>query len=195
MLDEKFFDNLKFDQFKPAKGRFLISEPFLPDPNFSRTVILLTEHNSEGSFGLVVNKQLEIKPEDVLADLITTPFQLFSGGPVSYNEMYYIHTMGHEIEGSLEILPALYWGGNFEQISNRVKQNLYDTEQIKFFVGYSGWSPGQLQDEINQKSWIVLPADAATALSADPDMWKSLLKNHGKNFELLSNFPKNPEWN
>lgn len=195
MLDEKFFDDLKFDQFEPAKGRFLVSEPFLPDPNFSRTVILLTEHNSEGSFGLVVNKQLDIKPEDVIDELIFSPFHLFSGGPVSLNEMYYVHKLGREIEGSLEILPGFYWGGDFKQISKGIQENAFTREQFKFFVGYSGWSPGQLQEEIKQKSWIVLPGDAEIALSSDPEMWKSLLKKHGKKFEVLSTFPKNPEWN
>lgn len=202
MLDDKFFDNLKYDEFEPAKGRFLVSEPFLPDPNFSRTVILLTEHNDEGSFGLVLNKALDIKPEDVIEEFISTPFHLFSGGPVSLNEMYYVHNLGSTIEGSLEVLPGLFWGGNFMQISELVKGNELNEDQIKFFVGYSGWSPGQLKDEIKQKSWIVLPGDAqsvlgpsATGSGSDQEMWENLLKKHGKKFELLSTFPKNPELN
>ncbi len=195
MLDNSFFEDLKFDRYAPAKGMFLVSEPFLPDPNFSRTVILLTEHNDKGSFGLVLNKTMDIKPEDVLETFTSTPFHLYSGGPVSLNEMFYIHALGNRFEGSMEILPGLFWGGNFEQITAEINQGTVSKDKMKFFAGYSGWGAGQLQSEINQKSWIVLPGDAATALIGDDQMWKSILARHGKKYEVLSNFPQNPDLN
>ena len=101
---------------KPAPGNLLLAEPFLKDPNFKRTVVLLCEHNEDGAFGLVLNKKLEFKVDDVLPEFPIENIDLYYGGPVGPDTLHFIHQYGDLIEGSLKRKDDIYWSGNFEQI-------------------------------------------------------------------------------
>ena len=137
--------NYTNDKIEPQKGDLLISEPFLMDPNFVRTVIFLCEHNEEGSFGFVLNKPASIKLNELFEGSGNTTEEVFIGGPVQQNTLQFIHRNNRLLEGGTEVKDGIYWGGNFEQMLAMLEGNLIKKDEIKFFVGYSGWAAGQLK--------------------------------------------------
>ena len=181
----------------PKKGDLLISEPFLPDPNFERTVILLCEHNDEGSFGFVLNKLSMLKFSDVIQEVGEFQKPLYVGGPVQQDTLHFVHRVGNTLEGSVPVNDELYWGGNFEQVKVMINSDSIKEYDYKFFIGYSGWGEGQLMDEINAKSWIVCPsANANQVFDTDPsNLWREILKSMGGKYKVFSNYPTDPRLN
>ena len=143
------------------KGTFLIAEPFLNDPNFDRSVVFLCEHSESGSLGFVVNYETNLFLGDVLEENIYEDIPLFIGGPVEKNTLHFLHRRPELIPGSVEVGNGIYWGGDFDQAKRELNSYTLKPEDIRFFVGYSGWSEGQLDEEMARKTWIVAPADAA----------------------------------
>ncbi len=190
-------DYFKFNnEVPPQKGSFLISEPFLPDPNFERTVVLLCEHNEDGSFGFVLNKPSQVKVNEIMEDLDELDATVFVGGPVQQNTLHFVHR-SDKIEGGTEITPGLFWGGNFDQLTFLGQEGLIDINNFRFFAGYSGWSEGQLEEELKANSWIVTPpASADLIFDSDVDsLWKTVLKQLGGRFHVYSNYPTDPRLN
>jgi len=194
-MSELNFFNYK-NQVKPGKGRLLISEPFLPDPNFERTVVLLCEHNDEGSFGFVLNKPSMIKVNEVMEDIKNLQEQVFVGGPVQQDTLHFIHR-NSSMENTSLILDGIFWGGSVESLLL-----LSDTKQllgndIRFFIGYSGWGPGQLESELEEDSWIVCDFVTQELLfETEPHvMWKKALDGMGGRFSVYSNYPTDPRLN
>ena len=111
---QDFFNMLRFELGEPKKGDILISEPLLLDDNFQRSVILLTEHNTEGSVGLILNKPTSRALNTVLEDFPEVANRLYFGGPVESSNLYFIHQYGKLIPDSIEITQGLFWGGDFE---------------------------------------------------------------------------------
>jgi putative transcriptional regulator len=184
------------NKLKPEKGRLLISEPFLPDPNFERTVVLLCEHNEEGSFGFVLNKPSALKLNEVIEDLAGLDALVFVGGPVQQDTLHYLHR-NITIPNAVDIGSNIYWGGDFEHV-----MSLSDTRQImagdiRFFLGYSGWGPGQLESELEQESWIVCDFVTDQLLfDTEPEiMWRKALDGMGGRFSVYSNYPVDPRLN
>ena len=181
---------------QPEKGKLLISEPFLMDPNFKRAIVLLTEHNEEGSVGFVLNRQTEYKLNDLLSDFPDFDSEVYYGGPVQINTLQFIHKAGDIIEGSTLITDGLYWGGNFEILKLLIESKAVDPSDFRFFVGYSGWGAGQLGDELKINSWIVSHSKIENIFSNEPDkLWREILKSLGKKFAILASFPENPSVN
>lgn len=181
---------------KPAAGRLLLAEPFLDDPYFRRSVILLTEHNENGTIGFILNKPIEIKLKDAVGELPPIDSNIHLGGPVAKETLHFLHTDGKLIEGSLEILKGLYWGGNFETLKKLISEDKIKAESIKFFVGYSGWEPKQLDNELKQHSWIVLPGKVKDIMTRNAaSLWKDILKAKGKEFAVIADFPMDPNLN
>ena len=139
---------------EPQRGDFLLSEPFLNDPNFERTVILVCEHNDEGTFGLVLNKLSDLQLNDVLEEEFIFPAYLNIGGPVEQNTLHFVHRLGNVIEGSIQLNGNLYWSGDFEQVKFLMNSGLIKAEDIQFYLGYSGWASGQLREEMDSQSWF-----------------------------------------
>lgn len=190
-------DYFKFtNNQKPEKGSLLISEPFLPDPNFERTVVLLCEHNEEGSFGFVLNKVSGVTLEEIMEDVNGFDAPVYIGGPVQQDTLHFIHRADY-LEGGVEIGPGLYWGGNFEQLMILINTKQISTEDFRFFIGYSGWGADQLEDELKADSWIV--ANHATPnLVFDQEgenLWRSVLKQLGGRYNIYSNYPTDPRLN
>ncbi|SDL46139.1 putative transcriptional regulator [Catalinimonas alkaloidigena] len=188
------------DKSESLQGHFLISEPFLPDPNFERSVVLICEHSSMGAFGLILNRPTEVNLYDALEEdaplLGTNEHPLFVGGPVEPNTLHFLHAYGNEIEGSIEVVPGLFWGGDFEQIKELLVLQRLDSHNIRFFVGYSGWGSGQLERELAEESWITTPAQASDAFLDPPEkLWQQILRNMGGKFRALSNYPRDPRLN
>jgi putative transcriptional regulator len=193
---KEIFDIAKMNQLAPEKGLILISEPFNEDKYFQRSVVCLCEHTEKGSFGYVVNNLLDVKLSELIPSIKSDDFKVGLGGPMSPNNVYYIHTLGDEISGSVKIKDGLYTGGDFEQIITLMNTGLISNHQIQFFLGYSGWSAGQLEDEIEKSSWIVSKYETLDIMEKnDNDFWKSILESKGGKYQLIANFPLDPSLN
>jgi putative transcriptional regulator len=184
------------NKIDPQKGRLLLSEPYLADPNFERTVILLTEHNEEGSVGFILNKPSESHVSEVMDDLRGMDAQIYIGGPVQQDTLHFIHRYG-DLEDAIELENGIYWGGNFEQLLTLIDNQKLSVTEIKFFLGYSGWSPDQLQEELTLNSWIVSDRVSQELIFETlPDqMWKKALQELGGRFSVYSNYPADPRMN
>src|SRR5688572_24767788 len=128
------FNNL--NRLKPTPGRVLISEPYMPDHHFSRSIVLLGEHNEEGTFGFVLNHYIELGMKEVMNNFPEFNARIARGGPVKTNNLYYIHTVGNEIPGSLLVKKGLYMGGDFETVHQLIKNGKITPKNMRFFVGY-----------------------------------------------------------
>ncbi|MBK6264224.1 YqgE/AlgH family protein [Marivirga sp. S37H4] len=191
----EFFEFKNID--RPQKGDLLLSEPLLPDINFDRTVILLCEHNEEGSFGFVLNKLSILKVDEVLQEINSFDTSLYVGGPVQQNTLHFIHDIEHLRGGGQEIMDQLYWGGSFEKLLDLVQERKVDKNKIRFFVGYSGWSEEQLQQEIDQNTWIVARGVHPSYIFNTPPekLWKDILEKMGGRFKVYANYPSDPKLN
>ncbi len=177
------------------QGDFLLAEPFLEDPNFARTVVLVCEHeDATGSFGLVVNRQTEYAVAEVVESL-DVPDTLFLGGPVEQNTLHFIHRI-EEVENSIALRDGVFWGGNYEQLKHFALQGRLNASNIRFFIGYSGWGSEQLRSEISQQSWIIATANLNHLFTVAPDkLWETTLKQMGGKYRLFSNYPTDPRLN
>ena len=184
------------NKIKPTAGRLLISEPYLPDPNFERTIILLCEHNEDGTIGFVLNKLSNSKLGELISDLHQFENEVGIGGPVQQDTLHYIHRCA-EITNAIEVADGIYWGGEFEEVIEKMNGHEINSEDIKFFLGYSGWSPQQLDNELQQNSWIV-NANVSPALIFETEseqMWKKTLREMGGRFSMYANYPLDPTMN
>lgn len=180
----------------PAKGRILISEPLLIDSFFHRTVVFLCEHTSEGSFGFILDKYIDLEMNDLLDDFPEFESRISVGGPLQHESLYYIHTIGKKLPGANEIAHGIYFGGDFEILKSMVKSGDVDHSQLRFFVGYSGWEAKQLDEEMEDNSWIVANANTDIVMGTDQsDLWRKLLTNMGQEYAILTSFPSDPTLN
>lgn len=181
----------------PERGDLLISEPYLQDPNFDRTVILICEHdNDSGTFGLVLNRLSDYNLSEILTDAQAT-LPVFVGGPVEMNTLHFIHRDGSLVADSHEVHNGIFWGGNLDEALEKTNLGLLKQSDIHFFIGYSGWSPGQLMDELRAKAWIVYKG-ATAEMIFDWDnqaLWKACLSHMGGKYKLMSNYPSDPRLN
>ena len=164
MIDFNFTNNNKLDS-----GSILVSEPFLLDDHFSRSVIFLCDHTEEGSFGFVLNKYVDTKISDFVDDFPVLDTKVSVGGPVDMANLFYIHTFGKQVKGSVESSNGLFVGGDFSDVKKILTKDSSAVDKIRFFIGYSGWDKGQLASELDTKSWIVLNAKFS-CIVASPDM-------------------------
>ncbi|MEO1009865.1 MAG: YqgE/AlgH family protein [Bacteroidota bacterium] len=182
---------------KPQKGKLLIAEPSLTgDVSFNRSVVLLAEHNEEGSVGFILNKPLEYQINELITE-ISLPFQVYNGGPVEQDNLYFIHKVPHLIDNSIEISDGIYWGGDFEKTISLINQRIISEDDIRFFLGYSGWSSLQLDQELSSKSWIVVQNKYESAIiqKSSVAFWKEKMIELGGDYLLWSNAPENPSLN
>jgi len=196
MTDINKIIKIKTNDLKPSRGKILISEPLLADNYFKRSVVLLAEHNEEGSFGIIMNKPINNKFNDIVSDFPDFGGQLFLGGPVSNSSLFFIHTLGNLVENSMEIMDGLYWGGDIESIRELMILKKVDLNQIRFCVGYSGWGSKQLEEELEKNSWLVSGLPTDTLMNTDPDkLWEIDLKKLGNEYSYWENFPTDPGLN
>jgi putative transcriptional regulator len=178
---------------KPAKGKLLVAEPFLGDPSFDRTVILLTEHNDEGTVGFVLNRPLRLTMHQIIKDFPSFDAPVYNGGPVQKENLYFVHNKGDLLPTAIELSPGLYWGGDIEKVKMLITMGLITEKDIKFFLGYSGWGKYQLEGEIDEKSWIVINKDAIDLFQNEgANPWRTILTNLGGDYRLWANAPADP---
>lgn len=177
-------------------GILLISDPFMKDPNFTRTVVLLCEHREEGSFGFVLNKSLSLVLNQVIPEAEGLPLPLFSGGPVQKDSLHFLHQRPDLLPGGLEVFDGVYWGGDFEEVLAGLRSDALKKEEIRFYIGYSGWGVGQLEEELNQKSWITRPASRQLVFHKHQDrIWSDALKDLGGEYQQMVHYPIDPQLN
>lgn len=182
--------------FTPHSGQLLVSEPFLSDPNFRKTVILLCEHEPQGSVGFVLNRLLETDTDEVIPGLLDHNFPIYYGGPVEQNTLHFVHRCGKLIDDSFPIGEGVYWGGNIELINDLIEKGEASIEDFKFFIGYSGWAEGQLNDEIEAKSWWLTTLDANIVFNENiEEIWPAAVKKLGPDFAYLADSPEDYHWN
>jgi putative transcriptional regulator len=178
-------------------GNLLVAEPFMMDPNFRRSVVLLTEHNTEdGSVGFILNKQLNVKVNDLVADMPEIESPVFFGGPVATDSIHFVHNVGELLDESVEVIRGVHWGGDFDKLKFLIHSKLILAHNIRFFVGYSGWSPGQLSEELEYKSWVVTEMHANYLFKSKPAiLWKQAMHNIGNTFSVIAEMPEQQSFN
>ena len=179
------------------KGKLLLSEPsLLQDVTFGRSVILIAEHNTKGSIGFILNKPTEYKVNDLVKEL-NINFPVYKGGPVEEDNLFYIHNTPELILDSVEIADGIYWGGDFEMVIEQANKGNFTKKNIRFFLGYSGWIANQLEQEANQRSWVITSnKHKSTILSkASSSLWKNQIESLGEKYKIWSNAPEDPEYN
>jgi len=180
----------------PAPGTILISDPFLKDPNFKRTVVFLCDHRDEGSFGFVLNRPYAQTLDQLLPDLEGFTIPVYYGGPVQTDTLHFIHSLPQLIEDGQEVTDGVFWGGNFEQVLSLIRNRTLDIASIRFFLGYSGWSNGQLDGELEEKSWLTANANHNLVFHPQPEVaWKDAVKLLGKEYHEIINYPIDPQLN
>lgn len=191
------FDFFEIKNDKVAKaGRILISEPFLSDTYFKRSVVFMTEHNEEGSVGFVLNKPVEIRVKDVLKDFPDLKSGISIGGPVNTNTIHYIHTLGEKVPEAVKVTDKIYWGGDFSALKMLIETGGVSDEQIRFFLGYSGWAASQLENEIEDNAWLIAEIDTDSIMRGiRSDFWSEVLKKMQNKYQVWANFPENPGLN
>jgi len=181
----------------PSKGLLLIAEPsIIGDLSFNRSAILLAEHNDEGSIGFILNKPLRYDLNDLVPD-VNPVIPVFNGGPVEQDNLYFIHNAPQIIDNSIAIDFGIYWGGDFKQIIHLLNAGLLTTNQIQFFLGYSGWGPKQLEEEWSENNWLVMPNDLhqEQIFKTDQNYWRNTMNSLGGTYAMWANAPENPAMN
>lgn len=178
-------------------GTLLIADPFLKDPNFLRTVVLICKHKNEGSLGFVVNRtHQDMVVSDAHSLLEGCNFPLYYGGPVQMNTIHFLHTCPQKIHDGQQIAEGIFWGGNFEQAATAIKNQLVKEHQLRFYIGYSGWGEGQLENEMNEKSWLTVNSDKKIIFHTSADMvWQEALRRKGGEYTQLIHYPIDPQLN
>ena len=176
------------------KGQLLVASVRLIDPNFQRTVVLLCEHDDSSSYGLVLNRRIDV-PSDLHDRLPFLTDNLFLGGPVQPEILQVVHPY-EQVSGAREVIEGVWVGGNFEELQAGCQAGVLDPQACRFFLGYSGWSAGQLQEEFDGDSWLLVPATPALIFDVSPEnIWREAIRARGRSEPLLANYPDDPRWN
>lgn len=179
-----------------ATGILLISDPFLKDPNFMRTVVLICEHQANGSIGFVINKYSNQDLGELIEQAEGIRFPVYDGGPVQPNTLHFVHRCPELIPGGVEVTDGIFWGGDFEEVLTLLRAEMITEKEIRFFLGYSGWDDGQLKEEIDEKSWITRAGSQAFVFDLNTQqIWKESLKDMGGEYSQMIHYPTDPQLN
>ena len=180
----------------PGKGKILISEPFLPDTFFNRSIVYLTDHSSQGSVGFILNKKLDLQVSAAIEGFESWDENLSLGGPVAPDTLHYLHNLGDLIPKSVLVQGNIFWGGDIDSIRELIKTGKINKSQIRFFLGYSGWSAGQLERELKENSWVIAKVNSNIVLNnGGDDIWKKVLRGFKNKYKMWADFPDSPEMN
>lgn len=182
---------------KAQTGSILIAEPFMVDPNFKRSVVAVCDYTEEeGTVGFVLNKPLGLQINELITDFPSFEAAVHFGGPVQTDSIHYVHNIGDLLENSTKVIDGVWWGGDFEKLKFLIRSDMVQPHNIRFFVGYSGWSPGQLEEEMAYGSWVLSDLDANYLFKSKPKkLWKQVLKNIGDTHSVIAQMPDTANWN
>lgn len=175
---------------KPLKGKLLIAEPsILNDSSFNRAIILITEFTANNYVGFIFNRPLKYTINDLLPDIVCD-FTIYQGGPVEQDNLYFVHRVPDLIPESIEVDKGVYWGGNFESLKHLLNEGLIESDELRFFLGYSGWEKEQLSNELSSNSWFISENDFENIFSSENEsLWRNKLIQKGGNYKLWANAP------
>ena len=168
-------------------GTILISKPFIEDERFDKTIILVVEHNKNGTIGFIINKKTTIELHEILKDIKQHNIKIKNGGPVEKNTLFVLHTYPDLIHNSQKIKDGVFWGGDIEDVIKGLQSNEIRSKQIAFFMGYCGWEPHQLQAEIYDGSWIIHKIE--TSRFNDTINWSELLIEIDEEYKVWATAP------
>ena len=176
-------------------GKVLIAQPFMADASFSRTVVLLCEYSDDGALGFVLNQPTSVSLSDVLPDFPQSELMLNQGGPVQLDTLHIVHNIPDVFDGT-EVMNDVYWGGSLENLNDYIIINPDADKQLKLFVGYSGWSPGQLENELQEGAWLIADVPGNVIFNTEPaDVWKESILTLGEEYRFLTGMPIDPNMN
>jgi putative transcriptional regulator len=177
-------------------GKLLIAHPLLNDGFFNRSVIYISQYTDEGVIGFALNFRTQFKLRDVWPQVKNGHLPLFEGGPVAKNQLFFLHTLGEKVPDAIPVQDNLWFGGDFNELLHLIDHEDVTENEVRFFVGYSGWESGQLEDEIAKGSWFVHETDANTILSEGTAMlWTSELEKQKKSYKLFGEIGFDPSQN
>ncbi len=181
---------------KPKAGHLLIAEPLLNDDHFTRAVILLCEHSNEGSVGFILNQPSDFELQDLLKDITGKAHVVFKGGPVQNNTLHMLHRIPNILGAGLKIANGIYWGGSFDEIGDNESIGVKGRNDLRLFLGYSGWAPGQLENEVKEGTWLIATAtDEIVFDTKHEDVWKKSISLLGEKYSYLAHIPTDPQLN
>ncbi len=178
-------------------GKLLLATPeLLTDHIFSQAVILLVEHNEKGSMGFILNKPSPFLLSDFFPEM-PIGFQLWNGGPVDEEMLFYLHNKPELLPGSVcfDTQKPICLGGDFTLLKDLVTSKELTAKNLKFFMGYAGWGPGQLEQEIKEKAWFVIDNDLDIFQLNPKNLWKEKLIELNPQNIVWKNSPINPKLN
>ncbi len=171
-------------------GDVLLSEPFMLDSNFKRSAVLLCEHGEEGSIGFILNKKLDMRVDELIAEFPEFNAPVYFGGPVQTDTIHYVHNVGDLLEDSRSVSNGVWWGGSFEKLKFLISSELITPQNIRFFVGYSGWSEDQLNEEMEAKSWVIADMHPNYLFKSKPNaLWEQIMSNKGDAYSVIATLP------
>jgi len=180
----------------PRRGRVLISDPFKNEEYFERSVVFLCEHDSENSFGFILNKSVSVNISGINEQFSDKVITAFRGGPCEEDSLFYIHTLGDKIKGSQLLGNGIYLGSNYEELYKIMTPDLIEEGAIKLFIGYSGWEKEQLQNEIERNAWVVSEVDSVEeVMLPKEDLWSYFMNKLGDKYQMMTKFPIDPNSN
>ncbi len=177
------------EEEKLKTGRLLVAEPFLIDPNFKRGVILLCDHQEDGSFGFILNKPIDMGINDLISSFPEFKSEVYYGGPVQTDTIHYLHTKGDILPNSIQVLSGVYWGGDFDQLKDFIIADKIKPSDIRFYVGYSGWAAGQLKTEKEILSWMTVEGHIDYIFGNNQALWKNVLEEQGGTYSIIAQMP------
>ena len=177
-------------------GTVLLAEPFMLDPNFKRTAVLLVDHGEDGSVGFVLNRQSDVAIDQLVEDFPEFDSPVFVGGPVGRDTVHYLHRKGDLLETADEVAPGVFWGGDYERLKFLIGNGLIERRDIRFFVGYSGWSDDQLNEELDAGSWVTAPMDPNYLFKSPPaSLWNQVMDHKGNAFSVIADMEDGVSYN
>ena len=178
------------------KGKLIIANPFLQGPIFERSVVFMIEHDHEGAIGFILNQPTGITVGQAFNRIKDCEFPVYYGGPVDDDILYYVHSLGEKTTKSVKVSDNLYWGGDFDDICDLIKKGEVSSDQIKFFIGYSGWSDLQLEKEFEKDSWIICDCKIDYIFkNQDKSLWNKCLESKENKISIYSKFAHTPSLN
>lgn len=178
------------------QGQLLIAHPLLNDGFFNRSVIYLTNHSDEGAIGFSLNFKTQFMLRDVRPQVKNGNFPIYEGGPVAKNQLFFLHTLGHDLPDSFEVSKNIYVGGDFNELLHMIEHGKVKSYQVKFFAGYSGWGENQLETEIQNRHWLLnTPRDTGFFGNEAEDLWGLQLSEVKDSYSIFANFGFDPSMN
>lgn len=178
------------------QGQLLIAHPLLHDGFFNRSVVYLTNHGEDGAIGFSLNFRTQFVLRDVRPQVINGNFPIYEGGPVAKNQLFFLHTLGHDLADSVHVGNNIYMGGDFNELIHMIDHGKVKSNEVRFFAGYSGWGEQQLEDEIKSEHWLVnTPQDAGFFSNEPDDLWGIQLSEFKGSYSIFADFGSDPSLN